>query len=335
MIPKVSVIVPVYNTMSYLKTCIDSILTQSFLDFELLLVDDGSTDDSGAICDDYGADDKRIRVFHKKNGGICSARNSGLDKARGEWLLFVDSDDWLASDAIQVLLSKQSQDDLDIVCGNRLIYEANGNYLWEEKDYLNKESFVLQMMQRTWDHLLTGKLIRHSLFTSNGLRWKEGLDLAEDRYMMTMLAYHAQSFGFIEDVVYHYDRRNANSITNAIDTQTVLKNYRQELGNILSLEEFFKGKEQVYQIECTRCVMEQLVLNLHTSLSCSDKSEFDAIVGLIDKRSEADLPLIGWKKKGVKGWIIHQFFFMKCYRRSIQFLKSAKKYLLAIIADAK
>lgn len=321
--------------MSYLKTCIDSVLAQSFVDFELLLIDDGSTDESGRICDEYGTEENRIQVFHKKNGGICSARNFGLDKARGEWLLFVDSDDWLASDAIQVLLSKQSQDDLDIVCGNRIIYEANGHYLWEEKDYLSKESYVLQMMQRSWDHFITGKLIRHSLFISNELRWKEGFDLAEDRYMMTMLAYYVKSFGFVEDVVYHYDRRNASSITNAVDKQIVLRNFRQELGNILSLEEFFRGKEQVYQIECSRCVMEQLVLNLHTALSCPDKSEFDAIVGLIDKRCDADLQLIGWKKRGAKGWITHQFFLMKCYHRSIQFLKSAKRYLYSIIADAK
>ena len=91
----VSVIVPIYNSEKYLKRCVDSILSQTFSDFELLLVDDGSTDGSGSICDEYSVKDSRVRVFHKENGGVSSARNLGLDNARGEWITFVDSDDYL------------------------------------------------------------------------------------------------------------------------------------------------------------------------------------------------------------------------------------------------
>ena len=93
--PIMSVIVPVYNTEQYLHRCIDSILTQTYTDFELLLIDDGSKDKSGDICDEYALKDSRIRVFHKENGGVSSARNLGLDNAAGEWITFVDSDDWI------------------------------------------------------------------------------------------------------------------------------------------------------------------------------------------------------------------------------------------------
>ena len=93
--PKITVIVPVYNTEKYLRRCVDSILAQTFTDFELLLIDDGSTDGSGAICDEYAKKDSRVRVFHKEIGGVSSARNLGLDKAYGEWISFVDSDDWI------------------------------------------------------------------------------------------------------------------------------------------------------------------------------------------------------------------------------------------------
>ena len=96
--PKISVIVPVYNVEQYLPRCIDSILAQTFTDFELLLIDDGSTDNSGKVCDEYARKDSRIRVFHKKNGGVSSARNTGLDNAHGEWVAFVDSDDTLDVD---------------------------------------------------------------------------------------------------------------------------------------------------------------------------------------------------------------------------------------------
>ena len=92
---KISIIVPVYNTEKYLRCCIDSILVQTFADFELLLINDGSTDSSGTICEEYALEDRRVRVFHKENGGVSSARNVGLDNARGEWITFVDSDDYI------------------------------------------------------------------------------------------------------------------------------------------------------------------------------------------------------------------------------------------------
>lgn len=94
--PKVSVIVPVYNAGKYLHRCIGSIMAQTYTDFELLLVDDGSTDGSGKICDEYAQKDSRIRVFHKENGGAASARNVGLDNACGEWIAYIDGDDWTA-----------------------------------------------------------------------------------------------------------------------------------------------------------------------------------------------------------------------------------------------
>ena len=96
--PKISVIVPVYNVEKYLHRCVDSILAQTFNDFELLLIDDGSKDKSGAICDEYAAKDSRVRVFHKENGGVSSARNLGLENAKGDWIIFIDSDDWIADD---------------------------------------------------------------------------------------------------------------------------------------------------------------------------------------------------------------------------------------------
>ena len=102
--PKISVIVPVYNAEKYLHRCIDSILSQTFTDFELLLINDGSKDSSGAICDEYAAKDNRVRVFHKENGGASSARNLGLDNAKGEWIAFVDSDDLLEVNMLNHLL---------------------------------------------------------------------------------------------------------------------------------------------------------------------------------------------------------------------------------------
>lgn len=119
--PTISVIVPVYNTEKYLRRCIDSVLAQTYADFELLLIDDGSKDKSGEICDEYAQKDARVRVFHKENGGVSSARNLGLDNARGEWVAFVDSDDYIEENYLK---SFEGNLDADLVVGNMIICEA-------------------------------------------------------------------------------------------------------------------------------------------------------------------------------------------------------------------
>ena len=116
----ISIIVPVYNTEKFLHRCIDSILAQSYTDFELLLIDDGSKDSSGTICDEYAEKDSRVRVFHKENGGVSSARNVGLDNAWGEWITFVDSDDYIEENFLK---SFEGNLDADLVVGNMVICE--------------------------------------------------------------------------------------------------------------------------------------------------------------------------------------------------------------------
>lgn len=114
--PLVSIVIPVYNAERYLPRAVESVMAQSVHDWELILVDDGSTDDSGAVCDRYAAQDRRLRVIHTPNGGPSAARNAGTAQARGEWLLFVDSDDWIVPDALARLLAHA--EDADVVIGH-------------------------------------------------------------------------------------------------------------------------------------------------------------------------------------------------------------------------
>ena len=118
--PEISVIIPVYKAENYLCHCIDSILGQSFVDFELILVDDGSPDGSGAICDEYAKKDDRIRVIHQKNRGVSSARNAGLDAARGNWVTFIDSDDYVKKEFLEHLYECE----YDLIIGG---YEQSEN----------------------------------------------------------------------------------------------------------------------------------------------------------------------------------------------------------------
>ena len=124
--PKVSVIVPVYNADKYLHQCVDSILAQTFTNIEVLLIDDGSLDDSGKICDDYAQKDSRVRVLHKENGGVAAARQTGLDASTGDYIIQFDSDDYVESNIIELLVKKVMEEEADIViCDYDNVYENN------------------------------------------------------------------------------------------------------------------------------------------------------------------------------------------------------------------
>ena len=120
--PLISIIVPIYNVEVYIRNCVDSILGQSYENIEIILVDDGSPDNCGDICDEYGSKDKRIKVIHKKNGGLSSARNAGIDIATGDYLGFIDSDDWIESDMYESLYTALTSHKADIsVCGRYIV----------------------------------------------------------------------------------------------------------------------------------------------------------------------------------------------------------------------
>lgn len=112
---KVSIIVPVYKAELYIRKCIDSILSQTFTNFELLLIDDGSPDNCGKICDEYAELDTRVHVFHKENGGVSAARNLGLDHAKGDYVCFIDSDDWIDPDMLETLIGWEQKKQTDLL----------------------------------------------------------------------------------------------------------------------------------------------------------------------------------------------------------------------------
>lgn len=132
--PQISIVVPVYNVEKYLERCIDSILAQTFTDFELLLINDGSKDSSGLICDKYAEKDSRIRVFHKENGGVSRARNLGISNARGRWLCFIDSDDWVDKEYLHCFGDVFNySDDIIVIQGMERIDGIQGRTLWQVK----------------------------------------------------------------------------------------------------------------------------------------------------------------------------------------------------------
>lgn len=217
---KISIIVPIYKIERYLRQCIDSILAQTFTDFELLLIDDGSPDECPAICDEYAKKDARIRVFHKPNGGLTSARNCGLDNAKGEWIMHIDGDDWVAPTYIEELYNAAIKNDADIaICGFRFAYE-DGRYIEEHPTLWdnNKSASLNRYIASTWT-TAWGSIHKSSLYHNNGVRSPKNITYCEDFHLMARLCYFADKVVSIDRPLYNY-RQQSSSIMHNIDERT-------------------------------------------------------------------------------------------------------------------
>lgn len=194
----VSCIIPVYNTQKYLPRCIESVLAQTFVDWEMLLIDDGSTDASGSICDEYAAKDERIRVFHKENGGISSARNLGLNYAQGEWIFFVDSDDSLPKTSLESLLSRSS--DANIIAGG--FFSLGGGKIVET---LKEPKFISRDLDRkiptAYMATVWGKLFKRKICPM----FDERVRFAEDTLFILSCVRETDRIKLVDDTVYTYN----------------------------------------------------------------------------------------------------------------------------------
>lgn len=210
----ISVIIPVYNVQAYLPECLDSVISQDYRDLEIILIDDGSKDDSGKICDAYAARDSRIRVIHQSNGGAGAAKNTGLRTATGEYLAFLDSDDTLEPGAYRHMLSLMKEYDADVVqCLLQLVYKDRTEV---QRMTEGRQQFsVIEYLERfPWDWtcaLMTEKLFKRSLF--DGIFFEEG-NIIDDEYFTYQGIMNAKMILRDDRVVYNY-RQRRSSVMNA------------------------------------------------------------------------------------------------------------------------
>ena len=213
--PQISIIVPVYNVEPYLRKCIDSILAQTFTDFECILIDDGSPDNCPAICDEYAAKDSRIIVIHQKNAGVSAARNAGLDIARGEWIGFVDSDDWCDPGMFEFLLGNAEKHHADIsICGIRQIKE-NGNIFIDQKKcpdlLMNSHDALIKLFSYGYfAGFSQNKLIKKRLFSYNDeiVRYDKNIHYHEDILLLFSLFKRAQKIFYSTRIFFNYRWRH-------------------------------------------------------------------------------------------------------------------------------
>lgn len=226
--PLVTISVPVYNVEKYLPKCLDSLLNQTLNNIEIILVDDGSKDGSGIICDQYASKDDRIRVIHKENGGLASARQAALEVACGEYFCACDADDWVEPNMYDLMYNKAKETDADIVyCEYYSNYE---NGIVKEHHFVSdfdfKGDMLSEVLKGRFPHMVWNKLYRRSLFQKYSVDWQLGINMGEDFLLMLKLFRYQLNVVFLPKCLYHYRRVfNGSSYTNNVS----LNSFKQSL----------------------------------------------------------------------------------------------------------
>ncbi|MBQ7759548.1 MAG: glycosyltransferase [Acidaminococcaceae bacterium] len=218
--PKLSIIVPVYKVEQYIHKCVDSILNQSFTDFELILVDDGSPDNCGKICDEYAQKDKRVRVIHKENGGLSDARNAGIDVASGQVIGFVDSDDWIERCMYEEMLSYMKENNLDIVCAdtNQVKYgKAKFKPRYSKNKIWVKDEAICEILNGTLDNAAWNKIYKRSVI--GNVRYPKGR-IYEDVATTYKFISNSEKVGYISKPYYNYLKRKGSIVASGFNSKS-------------------------------------------------------------------------------------------------------------------
>lgn len=267
--PLISIIIPVFNSDKYLRRCVDSILSQTFGDFELILVDDGSTDLSLKVCEEYKLSDTRVRVFHKENGGVSTARNFGLNQAKGKWIGFIDSDDWIENECFNYCFDNGCLDKFDLIMFSCVWSDDSRlpDKLCESIDdfksilplFIDKITFVTPWC----------KFFKKHILDQNNIMFDTSLSSAEDTLFSFEYLKHVRKMKLMSDEFYHYDvSQNVSSLSKKKNRSWNTEEYL--LKQIFSV---VNELENIFEVDLTkfRCLMGESRLNKYLA-TCSDLS---------------------------------------------------------------
>lgn len=284
---KVSVIVPVYNVEKYLNRCLNSLVKQTLKDIEIIVVNDGSPDNSSDIILKYVKKYKNVVYYNKENGGLSDARNFGIEHANGEYIAFVDSDDYVDKDMLKKLYNKASSSNFDIVCCNFDYVDDNGNFIKYGNSKvindLNGDSIrrcMLDIYPTAWN-----KLYKKELF-ENGIRFKKGVWYEDVEFLYRLFPY-VKSIGTINDSLYHYVQREG-AITKTFDER--LYHYIDNWNGIIK---FYKENNfyNQYVKELEFCYVRYLYATfVKQATNYSDKEKYDEAVEIAITNVELNFP---------------------------------------------
>jgi glycosyltransferase involved in cell wall biosynthesis len=263
--PKISIIVPIYKVEDYLLECIDSLVNQTYTNVEIILVNDGSPDNCGKICDEYALEDSRIKVFHKENGGTASARNMGLDNATGEWIAFIDADDWFEENALEQILYLIKQTDAEIICFNHFYNQNDKQWrrvsinpnplICTEKGELKwlilgsifpyyctvRNKYELAAIRGVWS-----KVFKRSFIEKNNLRFDSNVSIVEDAVFCLDAFMNATKIVLFDIYIIHYRVHKTSKIRtfhpDAIKiNELTIQSYHKRIKQYLDTDEDYKN----------------------------------------------------------------------------------------------
>lgn len=257
---KISIVIPVYNAAKYLSKCLDSVINQSYRDIEVILVDDGSIDTSGKICDNYADDDKRIVVLHGKNGGVSVARNNGINHSTGDYVTFIDSDDIIHPDYIRKLVNNLDEDVLP-VC--KLEYFQNEVKFYDNeksKIKLNKDDFI-RLCEMTLLNTPCCKLYNLNIIRKNKIAFDNKLSLGEDLLFNLDYLNYVNKIVIINQKLYYYRKDESNTLSTSynpgmLEIQTLLFEKYTNFFNEVSMDNDEKCIFDSYRLSIIRLIIE-------------------------------------------------------------------------------
>ncbi len=258
---KVSVVVPIYNVENYLDRCVDTIVCQTYKNLEIILVDDGSTDNSGKLCDAWSEKDERVRVVHKKNGGLSSARNAGMEHATGDCIMFEDSDDWLEKELIEKCVKRMDTDESDLVIfGYRKVDEeenSQGEFTFGNETF-SKEELTEQLYDRILEMSFGyawNKLYRMEVLVQSGLKNDSSIIDREDLVFNMQLLKYLKRISYMDYVGYNYLQRSTSLLHNS---------------NLARLKNIGPFCERMYHIDLQNEVSQKKVYSMNVLHYLSD-----------------------------------------------------------------
>ena len=276
--PLISVIVPIFNVAHFLEECVTSIINQTICDLQIILIDDGSTDGSGVICDQFSERDDRIMVIHQANAGVSAARNTGLKEATGKYIAFVDSDDILPQNAYEILLNRMTKE-AKLIMGRMQRLSEHGELLDESSEFnmdsIDRNEFLIELFEEK--HLpylgfLWDKLFLREVIERNKLYFHPAIALNEDRLFLLQYILQVQTVLLDHHIVYYYRQRSQGVISATRRNHTVTDSEMTVLSSFREMQRICRGYSEELYFICSRKAFES-ALDLLNRVSKKDPSK--------------------------------------------------------------
>lgn len=250
-LPSISILIPVYNVEKYIADCIKSVMAQTYTGkMECIIVDDCGTDSSISIAKKLLSKYEGPIIFnifhHEHNRGLAAARNTAVEAAQGDFIVHIDSDDWVEPTMIEELVEKQLETNADIVSCNAIAHYPTKEEILDEPDYATQDEMMRSLLQLTLDHVIWRRLIRTSLYKENSIAAVEGVNIGEDHYTMPRLLFYANSFAKCNAALYHYNCMNVNSYIQSAKQSFNYPRYKSDVSSINILIDFFSHNDKNY-----------------------------------------------------------------------------------------